>query len=266
MRQRLSLHLASRVLQMSQSATSRQISSDVIRHALHDLQAPARHARAFLEMFRESTDEVSFSSEATELLQAAENAVDELREYFLAIRSVLTVPTSIESRQTVELASAVDTAWKSVEARNALSKGASLPIARSIETATNEDQETKFLVEGSASVESEESLVVAMLMELLDNAQRYRKAGDSHAIHCKIESHRDASQIQIIDNGQGIEPQKIDSMMQPFQRGYRTGGIGLGLTRCTCIAQTIGCQVRLQSDGASGTTAIVSIPLKRESS
>ena len=237
---------------MSDSIDQRLISSKVILRALHDLQAPARHTQSFLALFRDSIDESTLSDESMEMLDAASRAADELREFFVAIRSSLAVPTSIESRQTVDLAVAVETAWKRIRSRAVESVAA--PCSPN-EAAAEWDAELS--IDGDGSVESDEALVVAMLTELLDNAVRYVKPDEQPLIRCLITTTNTTTQIEIFDNGVGMDPRRIDLLKQPFHRGHVRSGLGLGLARCECIAQTLDSQWNLRSDGSNGTVATV---------
>jgi signal transduction histidine kinase len=67
------------------------------------------------------------------------------------------------------------------------------------------------------------------------------------------------------DTGRGIPPNELEKV---FERFYRvTGddafvpGTGLGLPIVRDLATRMGGSVELRSDGASGTTAVVELPL-----
>ena len=221
---------------MSQPADERHVSSELIFRALHDLQAPARHIRSFLSLFRDSIDEATLSSESMETLDAVTRAADELRDRFIAIRSVLSVPTSVGSGVRVDLPFVLQDTWNRLNQNNV-------------------DRTTRFTIDGRAEIESDEQLVRDLLWELLDNSLRFRNPEEPLAIQCRLTHSADHIKVEIIDNGLGMDPDRIGWSMQPFHRGRHHDGFGLGLARCVCIAKTIGCELSLRSDGENGTTA-----------
>ena len=234
---------------MSRPADDRHVSRESILRALHDLQAPARHVRSFLAMFRDSIEDSMLPSDSAELLEAASRAADELRDRFAAIRSVLSVPTTVETVVQIELARVIQSAWKALSKKHAGIDGVV-------------DGEPQLVVEGSAQIVSDEQLVTDLITELLDNSMRFKTPNVPLVIQCQITSEQDGASLVISDNGLGIDPERIEWSMQPFHRGQHHGGFGLGLTRCHCIAAAIGCELRLRSDGLTGTTAALAFHSK----
>ena len=67
--------------------------------------------------------------------------------------------------------------------------------------------------------------------------------------------------ICIRDNGPGIDPTLLDEVFEPFRRASPgTGGTGLGLSIVRRYVTTMGGRVWLESDGRTGTTAVVDLP------
>lgn len=72
--------------------------------------------------------------------------------------------------------------------------------------------------------------------------------------------------VQIADTGQGIEPELLPRLFQPFEQGgqqttSRFGGLGLGLTICKSVAELHGGSISAHSDGIGrGTTMTVRLP------
>lgn len=223
-----------------------KVSREVLTRALHDLQAPARHVRSFLSMFRDSVDSTKLTSDSKELLEAASRAADELRDRITAIRSVLSIPCRMNAVVSVDLESVIRQIWERVS-----------------QTSEKDDDESRLVIEGGGEVSSDEKLIGDLVSELLENSLRFKKADSPLVIQCRINGNQDSMRIEITDNGVGIEPERIDWMMQPFHVGQHRGvvgpgdGYGLGLTRCHCIASTIGCRLSLRSDGSTGTTAVM---------
>lgn len=92
---------------------------------------------------------------------------------------------------------------------------------------------------------------------LLQNALRYA-AGSSVDLVCTIES--PGWRIGILDRGPGIDPARMETMFQPFQRGDpsrspATGGSGLGLAIVRELAHANGWVVTLTSRPGGGLEA-----------
>tara|TARA_R110002049_G_scaffold4601_5_gene32590 strand:- start:819418 stop:820116 length:699 start_codon:yes stop_codon:yes gene_type:complete len=226
---------------MTQPVDTRQVSYQLIFRALHDLQAPARHAKSFLSIFRESIDESKLSPESIEMLNAATKATDEMRDRFVSIRSVLSVPLVVETVSTIDLAEGITMAWDQVVAQH-------------------DGDFSRPEITGSATIDSDDVLVVNLLASLLDNSIRFRKPDVPLQIECRIVENADTVTVEIEDNGLGIDSDRVDWLIEPFNRGQHHDGLGLGLTRCMCISKTIGCHFTMQSDGESGTTVLLTFP------
>jgi signal transduction histidine kinase len=74
------------------------------------------------------------------------------------------------------------------------------------------------------------------------------------------------AEFRVVDQGEGIEPELLPHVFERFSRGdpsrtRNTGGTGLGLAICKAIVDRCGGSIRLQSEPARGTTAIVRLPL-----
>lgn len=104
------------------------------------------------------------------------------------------------------------------------------------------------------------------LRNLVSNAVRYAGGARVALLH-------DGNQavITVEDDGPGIEPGRIDAMMEPFTRGdpsrnSETGGAGLGLTLARAIAEQHGGTLALANrhgpDGSvAGLTATLRVPV-----
>jgi signal transduction histidine kinase len=111
-----------------------------------------------------------------------------------------------------------------------------------------------------------------LLLVLLENAIKY--SGEGKAIRVLLEITNQNSQdqkavVKITDQGLGISPQDLKQVFERFYRvdrsrtpGRDPGGTGLGLSIAKLIAEAHGGSVWLESELGSGTTAIVSLPIK----
>jgi heavy metal sensor kinase len=114
-------------------------------------------------------------------------------------------------------------------------------------------------------VSVDEALVGQLLANLIDNAVKYTPAGGSIAVSV-IKNGQDA-RVAVQNSGSTISE---EDQSRVFDRFYRTdkarsraqGGAGLGLSISKWIAEAHGGTITVQSDPATGTTFIVSLPLE----
>jgi signal transduction histidine kinase len=99
------------------------------------------------------------------------------------------------------------------------------------------------------------------ITNLVDNAVKY---GNSAEVSLRIADGR--AIVQVADHGPGIDPARVEEMMQPFTRmeGSRsrdTGGAGLGLAIVRAIASSESGQFALANRPEGGLVASLSLPL-----
>ena len=104
-----------------------------------------------------------------------------------------------------------------------------------------------------------------ILTNLIDNAMRYAANGAISLTTDETHAH-----ICVIDHGEGIPEQELESVFEPFyrletSRNQDTGGMGLGLSLARKLAQslggTLGLSNRYKDDEIIGLEARLSLPL-----
>ena len=81
-------------------------------------------------------------------------------------------------------------------------------------------------------------------------------------ISIRTEKAEDAVQVLVYDSGQGIPPEKISRIFEPFYTTKEPGrGTGLGLSVCHQIVTRHGGQILVSSQEGEGTTFTVILPL-----
>jgi signal transduction histidine kinase len=105
-----------------------------------------------------------------------------------------------------------------------------------------------------------------ILMNLLQNAIAHSPPGSTIAIRCRRSGAPETLvDIEIEDNGPGVETGLLPRMLQPFEQGGEaltrsTEGAGLGLPITRLLARAMHGQLRLRSAPGEGFTAIVTLP------
>src|SRR5690606_6259933 len=117
-----------------------------------------------------------------------------------------------------------------------------------------------------AGVQGDETLLSRALSNLLDNAIKY--SNDGTHVTCRIQKSPASEhwELSIQDQGRGIEPDKLESIFQPFTRVDETAqgnpvGTGLGLAFVMAVFQRHGGSIRAESTPGTGTTFTITLPI-----
>lgn len=100
-----------------------------------------------------------------------------------------------------------------------------------------------------------------VLGNLLENALRY---GAGKPVELRVESHRDACRIGVLDRGPGIAEDQLGAVLQPFyrlepSRSGSTGGSGLGLAIVDQLVRLHGWELSLRNRPGGGLEAWLGI-------
>jgi CheY-like chemotaxis protein/anti-sigma regulatory factor (Ser/Thr protein kinase) len=102
-----------------------------------------------------------------------------------------------------------------------------------------------------------------ILINLLSNAVRFTERGE---VRLRMDFRQHVSRIEVIDTGIGIEPQDLERIFVPFERGSAgrrasEAGTGLGLTITHLLTELMGGQLTLTSTPGQGSTFTVRLYL-----
>ncbi|MDP3855417.1 sensor histidine kinase KdpD [Phenylobacterium sp.] len=102
-----------------------------------------------------------------------------------------------------------------------------------------------------------------VLTNLIQNAVTFGPEDATVRIHAS--SHDGEVEIQIIDQGPGVEPADLPRLLQPFEQGEnaltrRSEGAGLGLPIVNLLCLAMNGRLRLHSEPGRGLTATVRLP------
>lgn len=107
-----------------------------------------------------------------------------------------------------------------------------------------------------------------VLGNLLSNALKFTRQGWVRVeVSCSPEgdtpTEHVALTLRVIDTGPGIPADKQSRLFEPFERlGAKAPGTGLGLSLTRAISRAMGGDLRVESDGRSGTTSTVVLRLR----
>lgn len=107
-----------------------------------------------------------------------------------------------------------------------------------------------------AYIIGEPTLLIAMLVNLIDNAAKASKAGDKIIVIGAKDS--ESYSFCVSDQGRGIPEDQIDKITEPFymvdkSRARKQGGAGLGLALCNRIAEIHNSKLFITSMVGEGT-------------
>lgn len=105
-----------------------------------------------------------------------------------------------------------------------------------------------------------------LLRNLLSNAIHHAPRGSAIGLVVRVLPGQ--AEIIVWDNGGGIDEAVRDRLFEPFQSASGASGVGLGLSICRQIAQSMQAQVnlynRVQNDRVVGVDAVVRWPLSTQ--
>lgn len=118
--------------------------------------------------------------------------------------------------------------------------------------------------EGTLAVSGDAARLIQVFVNLLDNAARYTRDGGQ--ILLAVEAGEHELEIEIRDNGTGIEPALLPKVFELFVQGYQDadraeGGLGIGLTLVRSLVALHGGSVEARSGGEErGSRFFVRLP------
>src|SRR5439155_22090036 len=115
-------------------------------------------------------------------------------------------------------------------------------------------------------ITSDRELLTLILQNLLGNAIKYSTAGTIRVTATGDCTDGAACRISVIDQGPGIDPQKLSELFRSYTRGETHGqaGTGLGLSIARQAAEHLGAKLWAESNPGNGTVFHLELPGKTE--
>ncbi len=119
----------------------------------------------------------------------------------------------------------------------------------------------RFLAGPALILPADPDMLNRILLNLLDNALRHTPEGEEIAVGWKL--HQNSVEIFLSDRGEGIPPEELPYIFEPFYQGKKhpAGGTGLGLALVKAMVEAHGGTIRVESQPGKGTTFSVNLPL-----
>ncbi len=115
-------------------------------------------------------------------------------------------------------------------------------------------------------VRSEPKMLVKLFSNVVDNAVKYSENGEINII---VKSLNGNCEVNISDEGIGIQPDQLEKIFEPFRQGSegftrKFEGTGLGLTITKKFVDILGGILKIKSKPQTGTTVTIRLPLCEE--
>jgi putative PEP-CTERM system histidine kinase len=99
-----------------------------------------------------------------------------------------------------------------------------------------------------------------VLLNLVLNAKRaVERDGATAPVRVSVTRSLDRVRLEVVDSANGIPPERLRTLFQPFQSG-EAGGFGIGLYESKRIVESYRGTLRLESEVGRGTRVVVELP------
>lgn len=103
------------------------------------------------------------------------------------------------------------------------------------------------------------------VLNLLNNAlDAVEPENGAVVVACDFDEAASCARIRVTDNGEGMEPQRVKALFQPFKSTKGLKGTGLGLVVTKKLVEEHGGSISVESTPAKGTTFTILLPAVME--
>ncbi|WMD19279.1 CHASE2 domain-containing protein [Achromobacter seleniivolatilans] len=243
-------HFAGTVATLTDISRIRQAErqrEETLRFISHDMRAPQSSILALVEMKQESGAETDQGDTLARIAMLANRTLHLVDDFVHLTRAESMTISAVELDLGSLLQDGVDEFWASAHKRN-ITLALQMPLP-------------------AAYVRGDQTLLMRALCNLIDNAIKYSPAHTR--IECGINEEPGFWRVSIRDQGQGIAPEDLTRLFEPFSRvGVETrgdvGGAGLGLAFVRTVAERHGGSVEVSSEPGAGSVFSLRLPAAPE--
>ena len=202
----------------------------------HDLRNPLTAARGYLDLARESNDPEDYKK--------VEHAHDRMEELTDGLLTLARNGQSVEETQPVDLASACERAWATVD-----SSSAALSVTVDDVTVDADPERLRALLENLFSNAVEHGSIDRRTQS--DEAVEHGQHARDHGVAVEVGMLTGEAGFYVADDGPGIPENDLEEV---FERGYSTdqAGTGFGLAIVRSIAEAHGWKVTATASKLGG--------------
>ena len=213
--------------------------------AAHDLQEPLRRLVAYAQLL-EVHDRGREDEEARLYLSHVMDGARRMTALISGLRSFVSVDNVARAEAFCAATTAVGVARKRLS--DVLSAA-----------------DVALVVDPLPEVIADQSSLIEIFVQLMDNAARFRSGQRRPVIHISAVLQGGVARFSIRDNGIGIEPSRVARMFEVFYRPHgsavsSSAGIGMGLAVVRRLVERLGGEVWVESDVGKGSCFGFSLP------
>ncbi len=226
-----------------------RIRTDFVANVSHELRTPVASIKAISDslIYGEAAGDPAVSKNFLEQLDSQVSALTQLIEDLLSL-------SRLESKETALRIEEFDLSGLLEEA---LAGKRDLAKESGVELKLDESSQT-------GRIRADRTLIMAALLNLLDNAIKYNKTGGTVTVKAALLV--DRFTVSVADTGIGIPKEDLSRIFERFYRvdparSKERGGTGLGTSIVKHVAELHGGWVEVDSVRGQGSTFTINIPI-----
>ncbi len=213
----------------------------------HDLRAPLRVVRSYLQLLKEGYD-AQLDARAKEYIAGAVDGAERMQKMIRALLNLSRVDTRGRTFAPTDCEQLLQGVLANL----------SLTIA---------EQEVQMTHDPLPTVSADQAQLAEVFQNLIANAIKFRREDVTPHVHISAEQTDARWTFSVADNGIGIEAGQREEIFQIFQRLHTETeypGLGIGLALCKRIVVRHSGQIWLESELGKGSTFYFTIPKRLE--
>ncbi len=244
---------------------------NALKAALDRLQVAFSQQRRFTgNAAHELKTDVAIAKSSIQLLSMRQRTADEYQKGLeVCLNDCLRLEETIQRMLTLARVESVASAVEATTAKSSISDAAAC-MRESVIRLRSLAEISGITVKVDAPVEAPvpmpEGDCILLFTNLIHNALIHSKQGS--IVSVAVRSSDASTSFQIQDYGDGISPDVLPHVFEPFYRGdssrdRRTGGTGLGLAICKALCEGVGGSIAITSQPGTGTLVTVHLPIHK---
>ena len=211
--------------------------------ASHDLKEPLRMIHSFTQLLNRRL-KPHFDENATEYMNYILNGVHRMQSLLEDLLKYSTIGRNEKDLEQVDLNDTIYNVVQNVQH-------------------TIKDKNAEIIIEPLPKVKAFPIQMVQLFQNLISNALKFVPKDRKPTINIKVKDQNNAYQIEVKDNGIGIQKEYLEKIFLVFKRLHgkkEYEGTGIGLATCKKIIENLNGRIWVESEYGEGTSFFFTIP------